>query len=131
MKITKDELLIRLAKLMFYVDPRNSVAGDFDFLHKLKVEFEEVEAIYNSLWKDELEIEGYERSEWTKFDPNDTATFPPKNGKRIIVAYEQSTNSNKWEVFVEPSTNYLIQFLRTDLPNINVYWRPLPQPPKE
>ena len=78
MKITKEELLIRLAKLMFYVDPRNSVAGDFDFLHKLKVEFEEVEAIYNSLWKDELEIEGYERSEWTKFDPNDTATFPPK-----------------------------------------------------
>lgn len=97
-------------------------ASDFDASN------EQAFDVRKALLDGTLEIEGYERSGWTKFDPSDTATFPPKNGKRIIVAYEQSINSNKWEVFVELSTNYLIQFLRTDLPNINVYWRPLPQP---
>ena len=117
MKISKDDL--------FYIfdcadDPDQHVQGELD-----------MNDIKNALIEDDLEIEGYEQVQWTKFDPNDTSTFPPKNGKRIIMAYEQSNNSNKWEVFVEPSTNYLIQFLRTDLPNINVYWRPLPNPPKE
>ena len=78
-----------------------------------------------------LEIEGYECVQWIKFDPNDESTFPPKNGKRIMIAYEQSNNSDKWEVMIEPSTNYLIRFLRTDFSNLNVCWRPLQLPPVE
>lgn len=124
MKITKDELLIRLSKLMFYVDPRNSVAGDFDFLHKLKVEFEEVEAIYNSLWKDELEIEGYERSEWNKFDPEDVDTFPPP-GHYLCVS------SNGGEVDVAYRGDKCTDEIFASLPHDMRYWRPLPNPPKE
>ena len=124
MKITKDELLIRLSKLMFYVDPRNSVAGDFDFLHKLKVEFEEVGAIYNSLWKDELEIEGYERSQWVKFDPKDVDTFPP-SGHYLCVS------SNGGEVDVAYRSDKCTDEIFASLPHDMRYWRPLPNPPKE
>ena len=124
MKITKEELLIRLSKLMFYVDPRNSVAGDFDFLHKLKVEFEEVEAIYNSLWKDELEIEGYERSQWVKFDPEEVDTFPP-HGHYLCVS------SNGGEVDVAYRGDKCTDEIFASLPHSMEYWRTLPNPPVE
>jgi len=32
----------------------------------------------------ELEIEGYEKSKWVKFDPNDSKTFPPKSDEYLV-----------------------------------------------
>lgn len=114
MKITKDQFLTFLT--------------DLSLAYELPPLIKKAEKVIEALQNEELEIKGYTRNEWLKFDPNDESTLPPKNGKRIIIAYEKSNNSNKWEVMVEPSTNYLIQFLRTDFPNLNVYWRPFQGP---
>ena len=35
------------------------------------------ENAYSALYQNELEIEGYHRTEWIKFNPNDPKTFPP------------------------------------------------------
>ena len=118
MKITKDELLIRLAKLMFYVDPGNSVAGDLDFLHRLKVEFGEVKAIYDSLWKDELEIEGYERTGWTKFDPDDPKT-PLDKFERVLFSMDGVIMCGTMQDILTAKRRGAEQ----------IYWRPLPNPP--
>ena len=35
------------------------------------------ENAHDALYHDELEIEGYHRTEWIEFNPNDPRTFPP------------------------------------------------------
>ena len=140
MKITKDELLIRLAKLMFYVDPGNSVAGDLDFLHRLKVEFGEVKAIYDSLWKDELEIEGYVRADnfddaeemlWTLYIPDKPHTHP-ESGEFVLTCMKGDMEVVEFRAgagfyfYNEDFGRY-----RVDDPYFPLFWRHLPNPPKE
>lgn len=88
-----------------------------------------------------LEIEGYVREDhiaddskkvWTRFDPDDPKTFPPKDEYFDVFEkckYEMRSvnklNEFWWERFVErwgiqvKSRGYVI------------YWRPLPPPPQE
>lgn len=42
------------------------------------------ENAYSALYHDELEIEGYEKVQWVKFDPNDESTFPPREGMYLV-----------------------------------------------
>lgn len=77
-----------------------------------------------------VEIEGSERTGWTKFDPDDPKTFPPKDEYFDVFEkckYEMRSvnklNEFWWERVVErwgiqvKSRGYVI------------YWRPLPPPP--
>ena len=66
-----------------------------------------------------LEIEGYERTEWTKFDPNDTKTFPPCNGTywvfRSVEPRQMESN------FYGEKAGFAVTCI--------THWRPLPKPP--
>lgn len=47
-----------------------------------------------------LEIEGYERSGWTRFDPNDPKTFPPEGAFVLVCHYDHEQEShNEISVF--------------------------------
>ena len=67
-----------------------------------------------------LEIEGYERSEWTCFDPNDPKTFPPE--------YVSLLYTYKGKTFVGDSEDVSRDYLFNDR---HTYWRPMPNPPQE
>lgn len=77
--------------------------------------------VLESLRNGVLEIEGYEKSEWIKFDPNDPKTFPPKGNDQFL------TLSNDGE----------IRSMRFDFDTALVWkyhishWRPLPNLPVE
>lgn len=67
-----------------------------------------------------LEIEGYERVEWTRFDLNDPRTFPPNDTMVLYnckgeVYYGDFTDVSKSSLFEVGAT----------------FWRPLPKPPVE
>jgi hypothetical protein len=73
-----------------------------------------------------LEIEGYERTEWTKFDPNDPKTFPPKNAVVLVMICKKLSDGALKKMAVEIFNEY-------HMPNWNggtfTHWRPLPPPP--
>lgn len=124
MKITKDKLTDFLYELILYIDLRRCVVGDIDLLKELKAKFEEVKVVFDSLKNDELEIEGYERSQWVKFDPEDVDTFPPP-GHYLCVS------SNGGEVDVAYRSDKCTDEIFASLPHDMRYWRPIPNPPKE
>lgn len=120
MKITKYQLLILLSELMFYISPINRSVGDIDFIKELQVKFEKVKAVFDSLKKDELEIEGYERVKWHKFDPNDESTFPPENGEYLVLLYGKIVRAEWWRAL----------FMLNDHKNrLITHWRPRPTLP--
>ena len=81
-----------------------------------------VEKAIDSLDSNTLEIEGYERSEWTKFDKDDSTTFPPK-GKFLYfdgfgIAIGIHLQCEKKDGFAHIYRKI-------------THWRPLPKPPQE
>lgn len=74
-----------------------------------------------SLTADNVEIEGFERGEWTKFDPNDPNTFPPKGDEMFLtLANDGEIRSMCFDVNTALIWKHHIS-----------HWRPLPLPPKE
>lgn len=51
--------------------------------------------IIRALEYNTLEIEGYERVEWIKFDPNNPKTFPPKTDEYIVAIEGRSTSTTR------------------------------------
>jgi hypothetical protein len=80
-----------------------------------------------------LEIEGYERVQWTKFDPDDPKTFPPCNYGWFLIAAQKSIEPPTFTMMTELATEGLLEEIRNDIVRfkLNVYWRPLPKPPAE
>lgn len=81
MKLSKDDLSFALtcAKGYFYDSlnsdyPRKDDQRNAELFHLLEQEAD----------NDALEIEGYERLNWTKFDQNDESTFPPCEGVYLV-----------------------------------------------
>ena len=81
-----------------------------------------------ALRTDSLEIEGYERSGWTRFNPKDPSTRPPK-GQHFIaygsgymsVIFRYSSETETDEKF---ANRFSVRYGFT-------HWRPLPNPPVE
>lgn len=119
MKITKDKLTDFLYELMLYIDLRRSVVGNIDLLEELKAEFEKVKVVFDSLKNDELEIEGYERSVWTKLDLDNPKTFPPNDTMVLYSCQGEVYYGN----FTDVSKSSLFEVGTT-------FWRPLPNPPQ-
>lgn len=70
---------------------------------------------------DALEIEGYERVQWVKFDPNDKSTRPGMN-TRVLVWLDNN-------IFCGRFRDFEVEFSRYGEGVKTVYWRPLPPPP--
>lgn len=100
--------------------------------------FEASMSIYDDSYKagvaletDTLEIEGYERAEWVKFDPHDESTFPACNSEWFLIAAQKSLKPPTFTMMAERATQTLLEEIRRDIIKfrLNVYWRPLPPPP--
>lgn len=78
-----------------------------------------------------LEIDGYSRNEWTKFDPSDRKTFPACDSGWFLIAAQKSIEPPTFTMMTELATEELLEEIRNDIVkfNLNVYWRPLPPPP--
>lgn len=81
MILSKDDLSFALtcAKGYFYDSlnsdyPRKDDQKNWELFHLLEQEAD----------NDTLEIDGYERVQWTKFDQNDESTFPPCEGVYLV-----------------------------------------------
>jgi hypothetical protein len=112
---------MKLSKLtlewLIYHAQHSDVAG----YTELKI----IEEINEALSDDTLEIEGYEKSEWIKFDPDNPKTFPPQTEEGYIIAYENETVATGiwWgaeKIFISVPRKKGI-----------THWRPLPKPPTE
>lgn len=109
MKLTKNELFFLLESIDAYSENGSHKAEEL------------AENVHSALYHDELDIEGYERVEWIRFDPNDPKTFPPKGKDQFL------TLSNDGE----------IRSMRFDFDAALVWkyhishWRPLPNLPVE
>ena len=78
-----------------------------------------------------FEVEGFERVQWVKFDPDDPKTFPPKN--ECLDVFEQHTK-HKWRAVNMFTELYWQRVVEEWSINVNsrgytIYWRPLPPPP--
>lgn len=87
--------------------------------------------ISRDLSENGLEIEGYERTVWTKFAPNDESTFPACNSEWFLIAAQKSLKPPTFTMMAERATQTLLEEIRRDIIKfrLNVYWRPLPPPP--
>lgn len=72
-----------------------------------------------SLHENTLEIEGYERVQWTKFDPNDPKTYPPGGQDVILINRENFSMGYVFRGSVYCDKGFM-----------PTHWRPLPKPPK-
>ena len=80
-------------------------------------------SVLNALKDGTLDIEGYERVQWTKFDPNDTITFPrEKDGNMFIVL----------QIYKGKIIKNMATFDTYWWEKCNVtHWRPMPMAPNE
>lgn len=108
MKITKDQLLNFLT--------------DLSLAYELPPLIEKVEEVIEALQNEELEIEGYERANWVKFDPNDEATHPMKTDEYLVAL-------DGW-AFAQAVIFYKSKSAFDTQENVT-HWRPLPKPPVE
>lgn len=88
----------------------------------------QVENVVDALKTNTLEIEGYERTEWTNFDPNDPKTFPPVDKYCLLAQNERILG-----VYV-PCPEWIVVDWRCvgELKykgETVTHWRPLPPPP--
>ena len=76
-----------------------------------------------ALENDTLEIEGYERVQWTRFNPQDSDTFPPPGD--YLCAYKDD------EVYPAYRSDKCTDEKFASLSHDMEYWRPFPKPPTE
>ena len=106
MKLTKSDLLFLLES----IDPKKWQAENLACLTR--------SAIYNN----HLNIEGYERIKWTKFDPKDSKTFPPKSGEYLVCLSDDGYPMPTAAAWFNDSQQFNVS-----LPV--AYWRHKPLPP--
>lgn len=119
MKLSKEELEFALtcAKSYYYQSSESDYPNKSDKDNEAR--YRDLE---NALYADKLDIEGYERSEWTKFDPNDPKTFPPKGARYLIV-----TGSGQFIVSLFIDDKVIKSFWEDCV----THWKALPPPPNE
>ena len=76
----------------------------------------------SALYRNELDIEGYARVEWIKFDPKNPKTFPTKNGNYLVVFYDEIRIAEWYDIFfTDPESKPFNDCV--------FYWMPLPEMP--
>ena len=81
--------------------------------------------IHDAFIDNDLEIEGYERIGWIKFNPTDPKTIPPKNTVVLLAIQGLPLEDNicTWQTYLQERHN------ARGLPGVFTHWRPLPPPP--
>ena len=94
---------------------------------KIEIDFRDgtCKQISPKLTADNVEIEGFERVEWVKFDPNDPKTFPPCGE---FLGYVAGTVVRAFRHPGETDEYFANKF---SIKNHLTHWRPLPKPPPE
>lgn len=118
MTLSKEELEFALvcAKSYYYESSESDYPNKSDKDNEIR--FRDLE---NALYADNLEIEGYEKSEWIKFDSNDSKTFPPKgNDQFLTLSNDGEIRSMRFDFDAALVWKYHIS-----------HWRPLPNLPVE
>ncbi|MBP3301548.1 MAG: hypothetical protein J6L64_00205 [Opitutales bacterium] len=82
--------------------------------------------IHDAFVDDSLEIEGYERVQWMKFDPSDPKTFPPCNTKILLTVAGADE-----DVLCVCQTHRQERQNARGLPAPFTHWRRSPTPPVE
>ena len=118
MKLSKDELISLLS----------GVGTEWGTVEEV---FRANHVIY-ALQKNILEIEGYEKNEWIKFDCNNEKSFP-NHYDSVIIAWWNEVDKKFNEIpaiFFEDRFKYYASF--NDIPSSKtIYWRLFPMLPKE
>ena len=86
--------------------------------------------VIRALENNTLEIEGYTRDEWIKFDPNDQKTFPPMYESVLFLVYWKHFDPSMRigfydnDEFQDDRGHYIRAFSK-------ILWRPLPNHPRK
>ena len=81
-----------------------------------------------------FEIEGYERVQWTKFDPKDPKTFPMRN-ENVLLYVELDDGGRQMmnaRTFIMNKCHFLDlkgKLISEEKMDAITHWRPLPPPP--
>ena len=126
MKLNRDDLSFALVcAKSYYYDSLNSDYPNKDDLKNAEL-FRDLEQEADN---DTLEIEGYERVQWTRFDPNDPKTFPPSGG---FLGYFTGQCGDKYQDVHFRNNEYTDEEFATRMVYHNLtHWRPLPSDPVE
>ena len=87
-----------------------------------------------ALFVDTLEIEGYERVQWTRFDPDDPKTFPMRN-ENVLLYVELDDGGRQMmnaRTFIMNKCHFLDlkgKLISEEKMDAITHWRPLPPPP--
>ena len=82
---------------------------------------DEFSDIIDEIDNGKLEIEDYERVQWTRFDVDNPKTFPPDIDEYLVRYSFGKTGTEKWE-------GENLGFVSSDRRHIT-HWLPLPKPP--
>jgi hypothetical protein len=132
MKLSKDELEDLLnARKEWLLDNAEFLRSQGLSGKKNDDSYERYEALLNKLEDGTLEIEGYERSEWVKLNPDDKSTFPTA-GQRVLIWCEGEVCIAYAYIDDVPGQDPCCVFATPKLSwhGEVTHWRPLPQPPK-
>ena len=126
MKLSKNDLSFALnCTNQYYCDSLNSDYPNKDDQKNAEL-FRDLEQEADN---DTLEIEGYHRTVWIKFNPNDPKTFPPVGdfiffqGCEEGYGYIGTGNRNEEDTDEAFASRAIYPYL--------THWLPLPQPPVE
>lgn len=93
-------------------DPDSCVRGGLD-----------MDDVKNAFIEGTLEIEGYERFKWTRFDPDDPKTFPPELTR--VQVFDKESGEVLTAKYDYDSREWSLSWCMI------THWRPLPKPPAE
>ena len=128
MKLNRDDLNFALvcAKSYYYDSLNSDYPNKYD--QKNAELFSDLEQAENN---DTLEIEGYERVQWTKFDSCKLDTYPTKLTPILAFGFPNPDNNLMPEFFV-CQLSVMCDFISKESYDAKVlFWRPLTKPPIE
>ena len=97
-------------------------ASDFDDVNRY------ADSARKALESGTLEIEGYERSQWIKFNKNDPSTYPPVGHHLIAYSHGHVSVLFRYSLATETDEQFADRFTQR---YGFTHWCPLPKPPIE
>jgi hypothetical protein len=85
-----------------------------------------IDGILNGRYDEPLEIEGYVRSLWIKFDKNDPSTYPPVGHHLIAYGHGHMSLMFRYSLATETAEKFADRFTQR---YGFTHWHPLPPPP--
>ena len=125
MTLSKEELEFALvcAKSYYYESSKSDYPSKSDKDNEAR--YRDLE---NALYADKLEIEGYERLQWIKFNKNDPSTYPPVSHHFIACSPGHMSVLFRYSLASETDEQFADRFIQR---YGFTHWLPLPKPIQE